>query len=185
MKRICRFMLALTLAVAGSVAFAADAAREQHFAVSGHGDLVLALPSGWDAQANPSPDDASTSIVIRPGTGTMFDFAIGATAPPSKDVALPTPSELRALVQASADHIKDQSVEPEISIVEFPGTSGPGYYYSATDNAPKPGEYNFLTQGALRVGGLVVTFTVLTGDGQTAVVDQALSVVKAARQDGG
>jgi hypothetical protein len=68
--------------------------------------------------------------------------------------------------------------------VEFQGRSGPGFYFSATDRAPKPGEYKFLTQGIVRVGELSVTFTILTNDGQEAVVKQALEALKGASQQG-
>jgi hypothetical protein len=60
---------------------------------------------------------------------------------------------------------------------------GPGFYFSATDRAPKPDEYKFLTQGVVRVGELSVTFTILTNDGQDAVVKQALDALKSATQE--
>ena len=67
--------------------------------------------------------------------------------------------------------------------MEFQGRSGPGFY-SATDRAPKPGEFKFLTQGIVRVGELAVTFTI-PNDGQEAVVKQALeALLKGAAQDG-
>ena len=68
--------------------------------------------------------------------------------------------------------------------MEFSGRSGPGYCFSATDRAPQPGEYKYLTQGIVRVGELSVTFTILTNDGQEAVVKQALEALKGARQEG-
>jgi hypothetical protein len=59
----------------------------------------------------------------------------------------------------------------------------PGFYFAATDRAPKPDEYKFLTQGVVRVGELSVTFTILTNDGQDAVVKQALDALKGATQE--
>jgi hypothetical protein len=55
-------------------------------------------------------------------------------------------------------------------------------YFSATDRAPKPGEYKFMTQGMLQVGELSVTFTILTNEGQELVIKQALDALKGAAQ---
>jgi hypothetical protein len=42
-----------------------------------------------------------------------------------------------------------------------------------------------MTQGIIRVGGLSVTFTILTNAGQASVVKQALAALESAVQDGG
>ena len=67
-----------------------------------------------------------------------------------------------------------------LSVNELTGTSGVGYYFSATDRAPAPGEYRYMTQGMISVGALAVTFTILTNDGQSGVVDDALAMVSRA-----
>jgi hypothetical protein len=59
--------------------------------------------------------------------------------------------------------------------------SGPGFYFSATDQAPRPGDYKFLTHGVLKAGGLAVSFTILTRDGQEQIVRDALAMLKTAR----
>ena len=60
------------------------------------------------------------------------------------------------------------------------GASGPGYYFTATDRAPKAGEYKYLLQGMVKVSELVVTFTILTNAGQEPIAHQALSMIKSA-----
>jgi hypothetical protein len=96
--------------------------------------------------------------------------------PPSRD-------QLRATVERGVQGARTQAVEKELRVVEFQGRTGPGFYFSATDRAPKPDEYKFLTQGVLRVGELSVTFTILTNDGQDAIVKQALDALKGATQE--
>ncbi|HEY7676568.1 MAG TPA: hypothetical protein VIG69_05830, partial [Candidatus Methylomirabilis sp.] len=68
-----------------------------------------------------------------------------------------------------------------IEVRELQGVAARGYYFSATDRAPKPGEYKFMTQGMLRVGSLLVTFTILTNDGQGNIVADALAMLRSAR----
>ena len=86
-------------------------------------------------------------------------------------------------MQRGVDSAKTQAVEKELRVVEFQGRSGPGFYFAATDRAPKPDEYKLLTQDVVRVGELSVTFTILTNDGQDAVVKQALDALKGATQE--
>ena len=80
----------------------------------------------------------------------------------------------------AAKFIKSQAVEETLKIVELKGSSGRGYYFSATDKAPKPGEYKFMTQGILLVGELTVTFTILTNDNQKDTVNDALTMLRTA-----
>jgi hypothetical protein len=87
------------------------------------------------------------------------------------------------MVERSAQSAKAQAVERDVPVVEFQGRTGPGFYFSATDRAPKPGEFDSLTQGIVRVGELSVTFTILTNKGQDRIVKQAIEALKGAVQD--
>ena len=67
-----------------------------------------------------------------------------------------------------------------ILIKELKGPSAIGYYFSVTERSPKPGEYKYMTQGMLRVGELVPTFTILTNDGAESVVADSLAMLQGA-----
>jgi hypothetical protein len=88
---------------------------------------------------------------------------------------------MRQRVQQAAERIRPDSAETTLDVREFQAAAGPGYYFTATDRAPKPGEYKFLTQGMMRVGALMVTFTILTNDGQTTIISEALGMLMSAR----
>jgi hypothetical protein len=77
-------------------------------------------------------------------------------------------------------------VEGVLPLQEIKGVDGRGFYFTATDRAPKPGEAKYLTQGIIRVGEISLAFTVLTNDGQEAVVRAALEMLRTAvhRQNG-
>lgn len=94
---------------------------------------------------------------------------------------LPNGEQLKQEVRKSADEARAQAVERTIEIKELKGEAVSGYYFSATDRAPKPGEFKYMTQGMLRTGKLMLIFTVLTNDGQTRIVDDALAMLKGAR----
>jgi hypothetical protein len=67
-----------------------------------------------------------------------------------------------------------------LPLVEFAGASGIGYYFSATDKAPAPGDFKHLTEGMLQVDDLTLAFTTLTNDGQERARAAALDMMKSA-----
>jgi hypothetical protein len=87
-----------------------------------------------------------------------------------------TPGYLHELVEKAAQAVASESVEGRLDLVRV-GGGRPGYYFTATDRAPAPGDFKYLTQGAVRVGTLVCTFTILTGDDKTPVKNQVLTLL--------
>jgi len=161
-------------ALAAILAFAANA-KEASFPVGNQGAFVIDLPDTWAARSQPAAG-APDTIVVTPRVGEKFQLLM--TAFWSVGQALPDVESLRGYVEKAAADAKKQAVEKEIDIQRLAGDHANGYYFHATDRAPGPGEYRHLTQGIYRAGGLMVTFTVLTNDGQAAVVDTALAMLR-------
>jgi hypothetical protein len=90
----------------------------------------------------------------------------------------PNDQTLRQRVQKTAEAAQAKALERKLVIKELVGASGHGYYFSATDSAPMPREYKYLNQGIMRVADLIVTFTILTNDGQEAIVSNAFTMLK-------
>src|SRR4029450_4869802 len=156
MHRIKLSVALLSLLVTATAVAQANTPAPRRFTLPEHGQFVIPVPTDWKGRGG------------QPATRER--------QPQSRD-------ELRAAVQRGVDGAKTQALEKELRVVEFQGRTGPGFYFSATDRAPKPDEYKFLTQGAGRVGELSVTFTILTNDGQEAIVKQALDALKGATQE--
>jgi hypothetical protein len=87
---------------------------------------------------------------------------------------------LREAVRDAAQRIQPQAFEESIEIRRLQGGNGIGFYFAATDRAPQPEEFRFMNQGALQTGELTLWFTILTNDGQEAVVADALAMLQAA-----
>ena len=169
-------------AVAGiSVAVAADGARKT-YPVPDKTKLELSVPTGWKDEVREGDRGMPPTIVFTPREGPTFQVLVTPIWRPRPDVPVPTSEQIRDSVQRVAEQMKTQAVEKELPVVEFEGATGPGYYFSATDKAPAPNEFKYLTQGMLLVGELAVTFSILTNDGQEKVRDEALAMLKAATQ---
>jgi hypothetical protein len=185
MKRIKMSSVLLFLLVAVTSYSQPTSTAERRFKLPEGGHFGITVPSDWKDLVEQSSNRLPSTIIFGAGSGRPFQLLITPIRQMAKDSGPQLKSRLRSTVEQAAEHAKSQSVEREIPIKEFQGRAGTGYYFSATDRAPKPGEYKFLTQGILLLGELNVTFTILTNEGQESVVRQALDSLKNAVQNDG
>jgi len=174
--------LLLALVATGAVAQSSETS-ERRFTLPDHGYLVIQVPREWKAGVGQRANHLPPTIAFGPRSGKPFQVLVTPVWPP-KGREPQSPDEVRAAVERGAQGVRAQAVERELPIRELRGRSGPGFYFSATDRAPRPGEYKFLTQGIIRTGELSVAFTILTNEGHEAVVKQALEALRSAAQDG-
>jgi hypothetical protein len=166
-------LLFASLATAGGTA-------PRHFALPDHGVFEITVPVDWQEQIRRPPNRLPPTIKFHPKAGSSFEvlmtplWPIEGKAPPT-DAAT-----IRKEVKSAAARVSSQAVEKQIEVHELKGSNGTGYYFSATDKAPNPGEYKYMTQGILPVGRLVVTFTILTNDGRDSAVTQSLKALQSA-----
>ena len=86
--------------------------------------------------------------------------------------------EVREVVERGSARVRAQSVERTFPLLRLQGEQARGFYFRATDRAPRPDEYKYLYQGAVLVGTTIVTFTVLYNDDAKHEADAALEVVR-------
>jgi hypothetical protein len=167
------------LAVLSLPASGLAAGSEKRFALPEHGFLQLSVPSGWTDQFD--QNSKLPQISFRQSQGQPFIVSVNpAWQTAAGKSALPR-QELRTEVEEMASAIHMFSVEQDdIKIDEFAGAAGPGFYFFATDASPGPGGYKFMNRGMLKVGDLLVTFTILTNEGQDGIVRAALEMLKSA-----
>jgi hypothetical protein len=153
---------------------------EKKYALPERGFFRMDVPEGWSDQVREPGSSLPPTVAFRPAQGQPFQVLVTPIWPTRPDAPAFTKDWIRRQVEGAADEVKSQSVEQSIALVEFAGASGPGYYFTATDRAPKAGEYKYLLQGMLKVSELVLTFMILTNGGQEQVTLQALSMIKSA-----
>jgi hypothetical protein len=134
------------------------------YVVPGHGKLRLRVPDGWSDTSKALEQPASVLLRFRPVAGNAFYVQVTAVWLDPSKLAKMTPESLKASVGQSTAEPLRQAVEKAVTIQELRGKQTLGYYYSLTDRAPPPGEYRYITQGELRVGELLTTFTILHQD---------------------
>lgn len=148
------------------------------------GELQMQVPSDWAEQVRQPPQGLPPTIEFRAREGGQFMVLLTPLSRSWPEEPEAAKQEIKQPVDAALYIARRQAVETEISIVEFQGASGPGFYFAATDRAPKPGEYKFMAQGVLRVQDLMVSFTVLMNDDRERVLGDALAMLKSAVRTG-
>ena len=174
--RIVHPLLALFLGLVASQACAEDI----RIPIPGGGALVLPVPDGWRSsrQSGPVP-----TVSLTPASGSSFHVLVSPLIAPDGRFAPASPDWFRGSVEGAANAAKSQSVEKSLPIQSFSSGNVQGNYFSATDRAPKPGEFTYLTQGSMSVSGVPVGFTILSNGNAQAAVEPALRMLAAARRE--
>jgi len=170
-------VLAVTSLIAGVAAWAAP--HEESFQLPKHGVVQLDVPEGWVSELDQPPGEVPPTIYLRPKTGKPFEVMITPFWRKGEDTTV-YESALRDQTEEVAAKAQPGAVEKQLTLKELSGIGGRGYYFSATDRAPKPGEYKYMTQGMLKLGNLALAFTVLSNDAESDVVATALQLLSTA-----
>jgi hypothetical protein len=155
-----------------------NAIRE--YSLPDHGSVQLSVSPSWKDELHQPPDRLPPTIVFTQEHGAPFEIFITPLWSGKSTTVLPKAGELKQQVRETGDQLKPQAVEKAVEVKELKKGASVGYYFTLTDRAPKPDEYKYMTQGLMRVGDLLLSFTVLTNDGQTTIIDEALTMIKGA-----
>lgn len=180
--RATRALLAFGLVMASAVA--ATGVSPHSYDLPNHSALALLVPDGWTSDVQQPPNRLPPTIGFKPRSGTPFVVLVTAGPSMGPGGKVPEGAAIRLQVVAAAKEAASQSVEGVLPVQAIKGAEGRGFYFAATDRAPKPGEYKYLTQGIILVGDISLAFTILTNDGQEAVVRSALEMLRSAEHRG-
>ena len=172
------------VAVVGSAC--AEAPGEQVVALGPNGGLALHVPAGWTMDKREMPDDPLVTLTFGPEVGDEFTVLLTPISPElGADPDFGSPTSVYRIVAAAAQDIAADAAETKLAVREFDGQRV-GYYFWATDrdlvgkSRIPPGEYLHLTQGAIMIGDLLCTFTVLTNERPSGIIDAAMMMLRTA-----
>jgi hypothetical protein len=143
----------------------------------------MAVPDSWRYQIQQPPDGSPPTLKFNAKSGSAFELLITPLWSLTDKTSPPDSASIRKQVESAARAIRPDAVEKVLAIRPVKGSTGVGYYFSATYRAASPGEYRHLTQGMLPVGELTVPFTILSNDGADATVSAVLLLLQDATQN--
>lgn len=175
---------ALIFAFATPRSAAAAPVGERALHLPGVGTLHLAAPESWRSGVRRNDDGIPPSVTVSAASGEPFSLELAAfPIPPAKRAKLLGRDALRAQVERMAEDAARNAVEKSLALAPLGGDRA-GFYFGATDRAPKPGEFPYLVQGALALDGeTTCLFTLLTSGPRSPVIPRALELLRRARLD--
>jgi hypothetical protein len=171
--KILLALFCLSLSIASTGALAADKVTRT-YPVGKFGSISLPVDGAW--RETPPAPNAPTITWDSPSPG-KFELLI--TPIPVAAGKTQSDADVRALVDKSAREMAPQSQEKNLPLTPIAGADAKGYVFHATDPNPKPGEFKYLYQGAVAVGNVLATFTVLYNNGGEEDAKSALASVQA------
>jgi len=178
-----RFFKHVSIAILSGLLACGAIAADMRVALPERPALVIPLPVGWRGQVRRAVPDLPPTIMLSSITEKNFQILVTPIWPLNADRKPLTPEFLRAMVAAAAQRVKPQAVETDLPVRELSGQGLFGAYFSATDRAPKPGEYRNLTQGMIAIAELEVGFTILSNGDSAAVNGPALQMLQSMRRE--
>ncbi len=136
------------------------------------------VPKAWQSELRQPPNNLPPTIVFSSKTEPEFQVLFTIIFSPEKSMKTPDISKIKNDTQNLLSVIQSQAVESKIELQELKGKAISGYYFSATDRAPKPGEFKYITQGTLLIDNLFPVFTILTNDDSVKIIASALEMLK-------
>jgi hypothetical protein len=164
----------------GLVVVSGQVTQGHDFEIPGHGNLRLAVPDSWIADARPISSPASVTLHFGPKAGEAFDVQVTSVWLDPAKLAKTNAESIRKDTQRAGDGLLSHSVEKDVTLREIHGNTSIGWCFTLTDRNPEPGEFKFLTQGIFLTGEVLSVFTVLHRDGNTPDVAKALEAFSGA-----
>ena len=150
--------------------------------VPNHGDLLLVIPDGWTQKDDDrQPPGAPPTVVIAPkAPGRVCEVMI--TPMTGRDPKFTSPEALKRWAQLRGKPMLRTAKEQALEIHDFKGDSAAGSYFTLTDKAPGPGEFEYMTTCFVGVGDLLLTATILHHQKDAPELKLALDMLKGAKQ---
>jgi hypothetical protein len=177
MKR--SFAITSSLFLFCALAAAQDAPQARSYPVSGHGSVKVLVPADWTEHVKNGEAGMPPTIELTAQGGDVM-LLITPLWSPKGDPRFNSAQNIRTAIERSAKSVQHTAVEKELVIRAIGTVDGRGYFFWATDRAPKAGEYEFMANGGVPAGKLLLSFTVLSHAEPPKGIEEALEIVKSA-----
>ncbi len=177
-RLICLIVLVLCIASIAS----AEETSIRKYPLPGHGSLELAVPISWKEQVRRPPADLPPTISFSPSAGNEFLISVTAFWHAKGEEGFNSDEKVKQAVDKQWRAIAPSAVEKEMVLQRIKGRDAYGYYFTATDKAPKPGEWEYLTHAEAGTGDLQVFTTILTHRKDSEAINDVVEMIRNMRQ---
>ncbi|GAB4330896.1 MAG: hypothetical protein Kow0099_01840 [Candidatus Abyssubacteria bacterium] len=180
-----KFSISLLL-IAVSFHLSSTASAEQTsvrtYKLPRHGSLELPVPVDWKDEIRRPPYDMPPTIILRPATGDEFILAIRPLWDMKGEEDPNSDPKVKQLIEEEIPAVEARADEDHLVVNPIKGPEAYGYYYAATDIAPKPGEWEYLVRAGVATGELLLSAILLTHQKEAQAVNDTLTMLRNTRQ---
>jgi hypothetical protein len=184
-RKLVKLVFVMTLLVTLLIASIGSAAAQKtirKYPIPEHGTLELNVPTPWKAEVHKPQENMPPTIIFNPAKGNDFQVMITVLWGKTGEEGFNSREKARASVEKDGQKLLPNIAETKIVLTEIKGVTNSGYYFSVTDKAPNPGEYRYMTRGAIGVGNLFLNLTIFHRVRDSQSVQDALSILREAKQ---
>jgi hypothetical protein len=184
-RKVVNFIFVMTVLVTLLIASIGSGAGQKairKYPIPEHGTLELNVPTPWKGELHKTRQNMPPTVIFTPSKGNDFQVMISVLWGKTGNQDFNSSEKIRTFVEKDGQKLLPNTAEGKIVLQEIKGVSHRGYYYSITDKAPNPGEYRYMTRGAIGAGNLLLNFTILHRVRDSQVVQDALSFLREAKQ---
>lgn len=158
-------------------------AGPRHIPIPDRGTLVLDLPESWRASADQPPVGVPPTVTIKPTTGEKFFLLLSVVWRNAAQPQVLSREQMREFAERAGESSLPRALETRPVVREYSANGKTGYYVRLSSQVSQPGDYRYLTQGAIGDRDLVLGFAFFSNNDTAADEQAVLGIVAAARRE--
>jgi hypothetical protein len=156
----------------------------ESFSIPGHGVLTLDVPRIWNYNFTIKGDNESPIITfynLDKDKEEIYQLNLSVLWEDGFKRNISSPEYIQSLVKKTGKQALINSDQTKLNLKKITGQDGVGYLFNLSDNDADTGEYQFLTQGALAVGKLLLIFSLFSNDNESILQEALLKIIMSAQ----
>ena len=156
----------------------------ESFSIPGHGVLTLDVPRIWNYNFTIKGDNESPIITfynLDKDKEEIYQLNLSVLWEDGFKRNISSPEYIQSLVEKTGKQALINSDQTNLSLKKITGQDGVGYLFNLSDSGVNTYEYQFLTQGALAVGKLLLIFSLFSNDNESILQEALLKIIMSAQ----
>jgi len=158
--------------------------ESESFAIPGHGVLTLDVPRIWNYNFTIKGSNEPPIITfynLDKDKEEIYQLNLSVLWEDGFKRSILSPEYIQSLVEKTGEQALINSDQTKLSLKKITGQDGIGYLFNLSDSGANTGEYQFLTQGALAVGKLLLIFSLFSNDNESILQEALLKIIMSAQ----
>ena len=158
--------------------------ESESFTIPGHGVLTLDVPRVWNYNFTIKGSNEPPIITfynLDKDKEEIYQLNLSVLWEDGFKRNISSPEYIQSLVEKTGKQALINSDQTNLSLKKITGQDGVGYLFNLSDSGVNTYEYQFLTQGALAVGKLLLIFSLFSNDNESILQEALLKIIMSAQ----